>query len=195
MLQRRNGTLVKDGGFGYAQPPSHVQPPFRSATITLSHLLPIKIPNLKTMSKNIWILLTLVAGAILPIQAGINTRLGKAAANPVWASTISFLVGIVALFLYIIFTRQTPSWAGLKSAPAGYWLGGLLGAYYVTFIIFAFPRLGPGLTFGLIVAGQMIVSMILEHNNILVEHQTPVNPMRILGVILIIAGVVILRKF
>jgi transporter family-2 protein len=71
----------------------------------------------------------------------------------------------------------------------------VIGAYYVTLIVYAFPRLGPGLTFGLIVAGQMIVSLILEHQNWLVEEQTPVNGMRILGVILIVAGVIILRKF
>ncbi|MBX2954435.1 MAG: DMT family transporter [Leadbetterella sp.] len=147
------------------------------------------------MSKNLWMALTLLAGAILPIQAGLNTRLGKAADNPVWASALSFIVGSVALFAYLLITRQTLSWAGLKAAPAHIWLGGLMGAYYVTFIVLAFPRLGPGLTFGLIVAGQMIVSLILEHNNVLVEQQTPVNPMRILGVALIIAGVIILRRF
>lgn len=147
------------------------------------------------MSKNIWILLTFLAGAILPIQAGLNSRLGKSAENPIWASTISFIVGTLALLIYILFTKQTPSWSGLKATPVQYWLGGLLGAYYVTFIVFAFPRLGPGLTFGLIVAGQMIVSLLLEHNNILVQQHTPVSPMRIFGVALIIAGVVILRKF
>jgi len=147
------------------------------------------------MSKNLWMALTLLAGAILPIQAGLNTRLGKAADNPVWGSALSFIVGSVALFGYLLVTRQSLSWAGLKAAPGYIWLGGLMGAYYVTFIVLAFPRLGPGLTFGLIVAGQMIVSLILEHNNLLVEQQTPVNPMRILGVVLIVAGVIILRRF
>lgn len=147
------------------------------------------------MNKNLWMALTLLAGALLPLQAGLNTRLGKAAGNPVWASDISFVVGTVALLAYLLVTRQTLSWGGLKASPAYIWLGGLMGAYYVTFIVLAFPRLGPGLTFGLIVAGQMIVSLILEHNHVLVEQQTPVNPMRILGVILIIAGVIILRRF
>ncbi|MCD8539424.1 MAG: hypothetical protein LRY55_06395 [Leadbetterella sp.] len=40
-----------------------------------------------------------------------------------------------------------------------------------------------------------MVSLALEHHHILVEQQTPVNPMRVLGMLLIIAGVIILRRF
>lgn len=147
------------------------------------------------MGKLLWIFLTFLAGAVLPIQAGLNSRLGKSGQNPVYASLISFLVGITAMVIYILFSKQTVSISGLKAAPYYVWLGGILGAFYVTFIIFAYPKLGPGLTFGLIVAGQMAVSLFLEHNNILVAQQNPINAAKVLGVLLIIAGVVLIRKF
>ncbi|NMH27926.1 DMT family transporter [Flavobacterium silvaticum] len=147
------------------------------------------------MNKLIWIFLALLSGAFLPIQAGLNSKLGKAAENPVYASMFSFIVGAVSLILYILVTRQQVSWAGIREAPSYAWIGGLLGAFYVTVIILAFPRLGPGLTFGLVVAGQMIVSMLLEHFNILVAQQNPINFMKVIGVALVIAGVVIIRKF
>jgi len=143
----------------------------------------------------IWMILALLSGAVLPIQAGLNARLGAAAQNAVYASTISFVVGTLGLLVYIALTRQTPSWAGLKAAPAGLWLGGFLGAFYVTMIVLLFPRLGPGLTFGLVVAGQMIVSVLLDHYNVLVSHPTPINLMKVVGVALIVAGVVIIRKY
>ena len=119
------------------------------------------------MDKVIWVAVAFMAGAFLPIQAELNARLGKAAQSAVYASTISFIVGTVALLLYIVVTRQQVSWEGVKQAPAYVWLGGLLGAFYVTVVILAFPKLGPGLTFGLIVAGQMLLSALLEHFNIL----------------------------
>lgn len=147
------------------------------------------------MDKVIWILLTFVAGAFLPIQAGLNARMGKAAGNPVYASMLSFAVGTLALLVYIAVTRQSASWAGIKAAPPSLWVGGLLGAFYVTVIVLAFPKLGPGLTFGLIVAGQMIISLLLEHYNILVAQQAPINYMKVLGVALIVVGVIIVRKF
>ena len=153
------------------------------------------MPKKVQMGKVIWIVLTLVAGAFLPIQAGLNTRLGKAIASPVYASLISFLVGLVGLLVYILVTRQTVSFAGIKETPGHLWLGGLLGAFYITVIIFAFPVLGPGLTFGLIVAGQMVVSILLEHFNILVAHPSPISYMKILGVVLVVAGVIIIRRY
>lgn len=147
------------------------------------------------MNKIIWIALTFLAGAFLPIQAGLNTRLGKAAESPVYAAFLSFLVGTVAIAAYILFTKQTLSWSGVKEAPVYIWFGGVLGAFYVTLIIFAFPALGPGVTFGLIVAGQMLMSLILEHYTILVAQQNPISYMKIIGMVLVIAGVIIIRKF
>lgn len=147
------------------------------------------------MDKLLWILLALLSGAFLPVQAGINAKLGRAAASPVYASLISFIVGTIGLLAYILLTRQTVSLSGLREAPSYTWIGGLLGAFYVTVIILAFPKLGPGLTFGLIVAGQMLVSVILEHNNVLVAQQNPINLMKLLGIALIVTGVVIIRKY
>ena len=147
------------------------------------------------MDKLIWIIIALLSGAVLPIQAGLNARLGTAAQSPVYASAISFVVGTIALVVYILVTRQTASLAGMKELPFYIWLGGLLGAFYVTAIVLLFPKLGPGLTFGLVVAGQMIVSVLLDHYNILVAQQTPISYMKVLGIVLVVAGVVIIRKY
>lgn len=146
------------------------------------------------MNKVIWILLAFVSGAFLPIQAGLNAKLGKAGQSALHASLTSFVVGTLALVIYILATRQTVSWEGLKAAPGYAWLGGLLGAFYVTVIVLAFPKLGPGLTFGLVVTGQMLFSALLEHYNILVAQPSPISWAKILGMTLIVAGVVIMRK-
>jgi transporter family-2 protein len=147
------------------------------------------------MNKIMWIALAFLSGAFLPIQAGLNAKLGKAAESPVYASMLSFLIGTIGLITYILLTNQTISWAGVRAAPAHVWLGGLLGAFYVTVIILAFPKLGPGLTFGLVVAGQMIISILLEHFNILVAQQNSISFMKIIGVLLVVAGAIIIRKF
>ena len=142
-----------------------------------------------------WIIIALVSGTFLPIQAALNTRLGKSIDNPAIAALISFVVGAIALSLYVMITRQSVSLASIKTVPAYAWLGGLLGAFYVTAIIFAFPRIGPALTFGLIVTGQMIIAILLEHFNILVDQQHSINIWRIFGVLMVIVGVIIIRKF
>ncbi len=142
-----------------------------------------------------WIIIAFVSGAVLPLQAGLNTRLGRAAASPAYASLISFVVGTLAMLLYIAITRQSVSWQGLREAPLHSWLGGILGAFFVTAIILAFPRIGPALTFGLVVAGQMTIALMLDHFNVMVANPHPINIWRVLGVLMIVGGVVLIRKF
>lgn len=139
--------------------------------------------------------MSLLAGAVLPIQAGLNTKLGKSIANPVYASMLSFVIGALVLSLYILFTKQSVSWSGIRSAPPYVWIAGILGGFYVTVVVLAFPRIGPALTFGLVVAGQMIISSLLEHFNILVYQQQNINIYRVIGILLVISGVIIIRKF
>ncbi len=147
------------------------------------------------MDKLSWATVAFMAGAFLPLQAGLNAKLGKAGGSVIHASMISFVVGSMALLLYILITKQTFSWTGLKAAPVQAWVGGLLGAFYVTVIILSFQRLGPGLTFGLVVAGQMIVSVLLEHFGILVSQPNPINLFRLIGISLVIVGVILIRNF
>lgn len=147
------------------------------------------------MNKVIWPLLTLLSGAVLPLQAALNTRLGKSLGSPMHAAMVSFGVGLIALIGYIVVSGQTINYATLRTAPAYTWFGGILGAFYVAVIIYAFPRLGPAYTFGLLIAGQMVISVLMDHFNILVSVQQPVNAMRILGIALIVIGVIIVRKF
>lgn len=142
-----------------------------------------------------WLFIALLAGALLPIQAGLNAKLGKSIASPVYASMLSFIIGALAVALFILLTKQSVSWAGIKSAPGYVWIAGALGAFYVTAVILAFPLIGPALTFGLVVLGQMLISMLLDHFNIWVHHQHSINVYRSMGILLIVSGVIIIRKF
>ncbi len=147
------------------------------------------------MEKILWVLIAFAAGAFLPIQAGINAMLSKAGGNYLHAAMISFIVGSLALAIYILLTKQTASWAGIKSAPAHAWVGGLLGAFYVTVIILCFQRLGPGLTFGTVVAGQMVISLILEHFSVFGGNPQPFNLLKLAGIALIVLGVILIKRF
>lgn len=147
------------------------------------------------MDKILWIAMAFLAGAFLPLQAGLNNKLAKTGGSPVHASMISFAVGVVALVIYILLTSQNVSWKGIREAPAYAWAGGILGAFYVTVIVLAFPKIGPGLTFGLVVAGQLLISMLMEHFQVLGAQLQPVSIGRIVGMLLIIGGVLIMKRF
>lgn len=142
-----------------------------------------------------WMAVALAAGAFLPVQAGLNARLGRAGGSPAHATLVSFAVGLLALAAYLVATRHAVSWSGMRAAPFHAWCGGLLGACYLAAVILAFPRLGPSLTFGLVVAGQMAMSATLEQGGWLDARQVSLSGPRLLGIALVVAGVVLLRRY
>ena len=141
-----------------------------------------------------WIILAFMAGAFLPFQAGMNNKLAKTGGSPVHASMLSFGIGVIALIAYIMLTSQNVSWK-LKDAPNYAWLGGMLGAFYVTVIVLAFPKIGPGMTFGLVVAGQLLISVLKEHFGIMGAQAHSISFGRVMGMVLIVGGVVVMKKF
>jgi transporter family-2 protein len=139
--------------------------------------------------------LALVAGAILPLQAALNARVGQMYQNPFWASLISFLVGTAALAVYILIARvPAPSLSVFRQMPPAYWTPGLLGAVYVTSVILVAPKLGVTLTFALIVTGQMLIALLFDQYGLLGLPVKQITPWRLLGALLLVAGVVLVRK-
>ena len=147
------------------------------------------------MGNIIWIVVACLAGAFIAIQGGLNAVVGREIKSPIYASLISFIIGTVCIGLYILITGQTVSLEGAKNVPWYGWFAGIFGAFSLTAIILLFPKLGPGLTFGLMVAGQMITSVALEHFNILVAESHPISVTRVLGILLIVGGVTLIRLF
>jgi transporter family-2 protein len=149
------------------------------------------------MSPSAWhlILIALFAGMVLPVQFSINAQLRHAVGSPVTASAISFLVGTLALALVTAMTKQPVQLSNALASPAWIWLGGLLGAFYVFATIILIPHLGAGSTVALILSGQIMASLIIDHFGLLHVPVHPVNLVRLLGALLIIAGVFLVQKF
>ena len=141
-------------------------------------------------------LLALTVGCLLPIQASINAKLGGFLKAPIMAALVNFMVGGIVLLLVILGTR-TPNnlLLAAKEAPVYAWIGGLMGATFVGSIIFLIPRLGAALSFSLIVCGQLVFSLILDHFGMFGVPVQPVNWGRIGGVLLILVGVLLIQKF
>jgi transporter family-2 protein len=141
-------------------------------------------------------LLALAVGCLLPIQASLNAKLGGFLKAPIMAALVNFMVGGFILLLIILGTR-TPNnlLLAAKEAPIFAWIGGLMGATFVGSIIFLIPRLGAALSFGLIVAGQLVFSMVIDHFGMFGIPVQPINWGRAFGVALILTGVLVIQKF
>jgi bacterial/archaeal transporter family-2 protein len=140
------------------------------------------------------LLLAVFAGALLPVQAGVNAQLRVTLGHPVTATLGSFLVGSVALVLIAFAARiPLPLGAGLSRVPWWHWTGGLLGAVYVALIILLAPRLGAAALMAAVVAGQMLASLALDQWALVGFPLDPLSPQRVLGTLLVIGGVALVR--
>ncbi|WP_043616964.1 DMT family transporter [Ensifer sp. ZNC0028] len=146
-----------------------------------------------------WIALALMAGAVLPAQGAVNALLRHDLGGaPFAVGAISFLVATLAMaavMLLVLAGQKTsrPDIAGVQTMPWWGWLGGLAGATYVTTVFTAIPAIGAAAAVGLTVAGQQVASVFVDRYGWFRLPQRSVSGLRLGGVVLLLAGVAIIK--
>jgi transporter family-2 protein len=143
-----------------------------------------------------YLLFAVIAGSMIPFQAGINAQLARWVGSPVGSALVSFLVGTVALALVVLIQRKPlPSLSKLGGAPWWVWIGGLLGAFYVAGSIFAAPKLGAVTLIAAVVAGQSVASLLIDQFGWVGFKEHHISPGRVAGMALVASGVALVRIF
>ena len=139
-------------------------------------------------------LLVLFAGGMIALQAPTNAMLARAGGSPVLAALISFAVGTVALLIVWLLSGSRPGAASFTNLRWYAWLGGLYGAIYVSVAAFAAPRIGIASLITIGIAGQIAMALWLDHVGALGLPRDPISLGRTLGALLVVAGVVLVRR-
>ena len=107
------------------------------------------------------------------------------------------LAGVVALALFLLASGQgLPAPVRVVATPVWMWTaGGLLGATFVASMVLLAPKLGATLLLGAAVAGQLTTALLMDHYGLLGYPQHSISPGRVAGVLLIFAGVYLVRRF
>ncbi|MCL1832950.1 MAG: DMT family transporter [Leptospirales bacterium] len=143
-----------------------------------------------------FILLGLIAGATVPIQAGINSNLSLFTGSNISAAIISFIVGTIAIIAFALIARTPfPKPDAFTGAPWWVWIGGAFGAFYVVASMILVHRVGAVSMIAFIIAGQMIASIIIDHYGLAGYPINPISIYKIVGIIFIIIGVVFIKFF
>ena len=147
------------------------------------------------LTRLIFLLLVAGGGAALTIQVAWNARLRLATGSPVLTTLISIMMTLITLVLLWasgVTSRGTvPSF---NSIPKWAWFGGVCAAYYLIASLIALPKLGAAAVFSLVIAGQLIAALVLDSTGAFGVPHIGLSPLRILGVVLLLAGVILIQK-
>ena len=136
-----------------------------------------------------YIALASLAGLLLPFQSIVAARVASTINGPIMAALVNFAGGTIAcLVLVLLFRIPWPSGPQAALVPGYAWLIGAFGAFFVAQAAFTIPKLGAAGMVALVVSGQMIGSVVMDHFGILQPVQ-PVTLRKLAGAVLLMGGV------
>ena len=131
------------------------------------------------------------AGIAVSFQAAVNSQMAAAVgANSVVAALVSFLCGTVLLAVIAFARGGLPdALAALPGQPLWKFSGGFLGAAFIFCTVVLVPRIGLLSLVVLVIAGQLLTSMAIDHFGLVNVAMRKVSPIRLAGAVVMIAGV------
>ena len=139
--------------------------------------------------------LTALAGATLAVQVGLNATMREHAGSPIAAALVNFAVGTVFLAVAVLSARGSlAAIAQATGAPWWAWGAGILGGLYIAASAAFGPAIGGATFIALIVAGQMVTALALDHYGLLGFPVRPLDAWRVGGALLVISGMLLLAR-
>jgi transporter family-2 protein len=143
---------------------------------------------------NLYMLMASLVGAGLAAQAAVNTQLRAATGSALWAAIISAVFTVILLGAAQLLVRDPLTVPQPSQHPWWIWIGGIMGALYVFAIASITRHLGVALMFGSIVAGQLLAGMLIDHYGLFNTPVQALTPSRAAGALLLIAGLILIRR-
>ncbi len=145
-----------------------------------------------------WLALGVLAGAALPLQGAINAQLRADLDAPLTTAALSFLVataGMAILLAAVLSVAKAtpPTLKRLPAMPWWGWVGGLIGATYVTSVFLLIPEIGAAPVIALAIGGQQVASILVDRYGLFRLPRRPISPLRLAAVAALIAGVMMIQ--
>ena len=141
------------------------------------------------------IFLAVVIGTCLAIQPIFNTTVAKFTGSMWYAALCSLSVSITLVLFICFMSDRFATLRGGNAAqiPKLYILAGICGIIILAFTVYCITKIGPVLTASITVTVQMTVATITAHYGWFGLTQEPINIIKIIGILLLVAGVVLVK--
>ena len=123
------------------------------------------------------IILSVVGGALLSVQAAINGQLGSKV-GVFRSAFLTFSVGALITAL-LIFFFETKHAVTLLEVPKWQLLGALLGVPYIVIMVLAVQRIGTAVATVAVIFGQLAMSMLIDNFGWLHNEAIPFSATRL----------------
>ena len=127
------------------------------------------------------IILSVVGGALLSVQAAINGQLGSKV-GVFRSAFLTFSVGALITAL-LIFFFETKHAVTLLEVPKWQLLGALLGVPYIVIMVLAVQRIGTAVATVAVIFGQLAMSMLIDNFGWLHNEAIPFSATRLGAVV------------
>ena len=146
------------------------------------------------MSQSLLTALAVLTGAMVPFQLAFNGQLGQALRSTTTGAMFVFLIGLLTLVAIALLTRAPlPDGPTLQAVPWTAWFGGLIAVAYIVAVVYLIPRLGVGSSAILIIAGQVLAALLLDHLGAFGMPQVRIDLPRLSGGLMVIGGAWLIR--
>jgi bacterial/archaeal transporter family-2 protein len=139
-------------------------------------------------------LLAMGAGCCLALQASANSRFRENLSSPLFATYFSICGTIIFATLAMLILRPpAPTTESIRNTQWWNWIGGPLGTLIVLAGTFLVKHLGAAPFLSLMIAGQLLLSVALDHFGLMGLAVQEFSWGRAAGVVLVVAGVVCIK--
>lgn len=135
----------------------------------------------------------IAAGIGIPVMAACSAALGRHLGNPILAASIMFSGALVVAVTTLLIQGNIPL-SKLATSPKYYLFGGVFIAFYVLSITFVAPKFGVGNAVFFVLLGQLVSTVIIDHFGFLGARVTPLDGMRLLGILFMSVGIWLTQK-
>lgn len=145
------------------------------------------------VDRGLALILMAMTGGLIAMQPAVNAGLGRATGN-IAAALVSFAIGTLLLAVIVALAGQAGGLGSVTDVPWYYLLGGLLGAAYVFTALVTVSTIGAGGVAAATITGQLSTSIVLDRLGVLGLEQQPITASRIAGVVLLLAGTLLIVR-
>ena len=152
----------------------------------------ISIPQLGLFS------LVFVAGLGIPMMAAMSGQLSMhlgLAKGLFVIFTIAFAVsGLYLMYVQGLKTDTIDSEFSLWSVPPVLYMAGLIVVFYMLAVSIVGPKIGIANTIMLVLLGQIISAIIIDHFGLFKYPIVSINPTKLIGVVFMVIGIYLARR-